>query len=407
MEGGRNIHMQTYVVKKGDTLYKISNRFGITIQSLLIANPQIQQGEYIYPGQQIQVPESVLREYVVQRGNTLYYIAELFNLSLRELIQVNPQIKNPDQLVPGEIIYIPRKTSSDIVQTDQEYGYTDLENDIKELTSRFSFIQVQEIGKSVMGKKIYAIRLGRGAKEVFYSGDWHANEYLTAPLLMKYVEDYAKAYSQKRTLKGYDVNYLYNNMSIWIVPMVNPDGVELVQEGITPNHPFYQTVLQINNGSKDFDGWSANIRGVDLNHQWPADWEQENARSPQSPSPRKYGGKAPLTEPETIAIYNFTIQHDFRMVLAFHSQGQVIYWGFKGLEPTNSQQIVNRFGILTGYAPVQTAESAAGYKDWFIKEYRKFGFTIEVGNGINPLPIKQFDQIYRENLSLLLEAPLL
>ncbi|KXG45013.1 M14 family metallocarboxypeptidase [Tepidibacillus infernus] len=295
----------------------------------------------------------------------------------------------------------------DIVQTNEEYSYEDLVADIEALKSRYPFIQTDIIGSSVMGKSIYAIRLGIGQKEVFYSGDWHANEYLTAPLLMKFVEDYAKAYTQKRTLRGYDIEYLYRNNSIWIVPMVNPDGVELVIEGITPSHPFYQSVLRINSGSKDFRGWTANIRGVDLNHQWPADWEQENDRSPQVPSPRKYGGTRPLTEPETIAIYDFTKKHNFRMVLAFHSQCQVIYWGFKGMEPPESEKIVNRMAILTGYVPEKTAYSGAGYKDWFIQEFRKPGFTIEVGIGINPLPVSQFPQIYRENLAVLLEAPLL
>lgn len=293
------------------------------------------------------------------------------------------------------------------MKINEEYGYFDLVEDIHLLKQRYPFIQYEVIGKSVLGKSIYALRLGIGEEEIFYTADWHANEYLTAPLLMKFVEDYAKAYNQKTTLNGYDVNYLYNNYSIYLVPMVNPDGIDLVLYGITPDNPYYQSVLSINNNSEDFSGWTANIRGVDLNHQWPADWEKENERSPKNPSPSKYGGKRPLTEPEVIAIYDFTKKHDFKMVLAFHSQGEIIYWGFNNLEPPESEEIVNRFAILTGYIPEKTAYSAAGYKDWFIQNYRRPGFTIEVGMGVNPLPLEQFPKIYRENLSLLLEAPLL
>jgi len=366
----------------------------------------VKKGEYIYPGQVVNIPQA-MKSYRIKKGDTLYYIAQLFGIPLQQLLAANPQIENPNQIFVGQIINIPRRISSDIVQTNQEYGYADFVSDIQGLTARYSFIHTEVIGQSVMGKNIYAIRLGVGEKEIFYSADWHANEYLTGPLLMKFIEDYARAYEQNRTLNGYDVRYLYNNMSIWLVPMVNPDGVELVQEGITPDHPFYQTVMQINNWSSDFRGWSANIRGVDLNHQWPADWEEEAARSPQQPSPRKYGGPRPLSEPEAQALYQFTRSHDFRMALAFHSQGEVIYWGYKGIEPPESATIVNRFAVLTGYTPIRTAESAAGYKDWFIQEYRKPGFTVEVGIGVNPLPITQFPKIYRENLSLLLEAPLL
>lgn len=299
------------------------------------------------------------------------------------------------------------KYSIDIVTTSQEYGYEDLVSDIQALKERYSFIQTEIIGQSIMGKNIYAIRLGKGDKEVFYSADWHANEYLTAPLLMKFVEDYAKAFHKGIPLNGYDVRYLDDYASIWIVPMVNPDGVELFLEGITPGHPYYQTVMEINKGSMDFSNWTANIRGVDLNHQWPADWEEEAARSPQQPAHKKYGGIGPLTEPEAQAVYHFTEEHYFRMVLSFHSQGQEIFWGFNGLEPTESEGIVARFSVLTGYLPLRIAGSAAGYKDWFVQEYRRPGFTIEVGKGVNPLPITQFPQIYRENLSMLLEAPLL
>ncbi|MFV9510724.1 M14 family zinc carboxypeptidase [Tepidibacillus sp. LV47] len=396
-----------YIVKKGDTLYKIANRFGLTVNGLFVANPMLERDAYIYPGQVIIIPDTYVMEYSIQRGDTLFSIAEKFDLRLDHLIRANPQIVNSNQINVGQIIYIPKSRSYDIVQTNQEYSYDDLVSNIETLKQKYPFLHTEIIGSSVMGKSIYAIRLGTGEKEVFYSGDWHANEYLTAPLLMKFVEDYVKAYVHKRTIRGYDIQYLYNHTSIWIVPMVNPDGVELVVEGITPSHPFYQSVLKINSGSKDFRGWTANIRGVDLNHQWPADWEEENARSPQVSSPRKYGGPRPLSEPEAIAVYEFTRKHNFRMVIAFHSQGQEIYWGFKGLEPSESERIVNRFAVLTGYTPESTAYSAAGYKDWFIQEYSRPGFTVEVGLGINPLPVSQFPKIYRENLSLLLEAPLL
>ncbi|OEF99911.1 hypothetical protein BHF71_07325 [Vulcanibacillus modesticaldus] len=396
-----------YVAQKGDTTLKIANRFGITLNALYIANPQLERGEYIYPGQLIEIPQNYINQYVVQPGDTLHLIGEKFGITVSELTKANPHFNGKNKIYSGQIIFIPRPIKKGIVQTNHEYGYKDMVADLIALKKKYPFLHYEEIGNSVMGKTIYAIRLGKGDKMIFYSADWHANEYLTAPLLMKFVEDYAKHYEQKRTLNGYDINYLFNNVTIWLVPMVNPDGVELVQEGITPDHPYYQSVLKINNGSRDFREWTANIRGVDLNHQWPADWENVNARSPQVPSPSKYGGYRPLTEPEVRAIYNFTKGNDFSMVIPFHSQGREIFWGFKGLEPKESVKIVNRFAVLTGYIPVRNAYNGAGFKDWFIQEFRRPGFTVEVGKGLNPLSISKFSMIYRNNLSLLLEAPLL
>jgi g-D-glutamyl-meso-diaminopimelate peptidase len=183
--------------------------------------------------------------------------------------------------------------------------------------------------------------------------------------------------------------------------------VELSLLGIDVAHPHYQDVMTINNGSANFVGWTANIRGVDLNHQWPALWEEEAKTSPQAPAPRHYGGPYPLSEPEAQAVYEFTNKHDFLGVLAYHSQGQVIFWGFQHLEPPGSEAIVRRMQTVSTYAPIHTADSFAGYKDWFIQQYRRPGYTVEVGAGVNPVPLEQFDSIYNQNQPILLEVPLL
>lgn len=100
----------------------------------------------------------------------------------------------------------------------------------------------------------------------------------------------------------------------------------------------------------------------------------------------------------------FTREIDPGLVIALHSQGQVIYWGFQGLEPPEAEGIVQRLGRVSRYQPVRYAGSAAGYKDWFIQEYRRPGFTVEVGRGTNPLPLQQFDAIYSRLEPLLWEG---
>ncbi|WP_339062634.1 M14 family zinc carboxypeptidase [Tepidibacillus marianensis] len=215
--------------------------------------------------------------------------------------------------------------SKNIVQTCKPYAYQHLECDIKRLKRQYPFIHIEVIGHSVLGKGIYAIRLGQGEKELFYSGDWHANEYLTGHLLMKFIEDYSQSFKNSQSILRYNIEYLFQEYSIWIAPMVNPDGIDLVIHGLEQNNPYYEWILSINQNNLDFQNWTANARGVDLNHQWPAKWEEEVKRSPQFPSPKRYGGEMPLSEPETKSIYNFVRRHDFEMVLAFHSQGKEIF----------------------------------------------------------------------------------
>ena len=58
---------------------------------------------------------------------------------------------------------------------------------------------------------------------------------------------------------------------------------------------------------------------------------------------------------------------------------------------------------VSGYTLADTpyASSFAGFKDLFIQNYRRPGYTIEVGIGENPLPLSQFPEIYRDNVPLL------
>ena len=117
----------------------------------------------------------------------------------------------------------------------------------------------------------------------------------------------------------------------------------------------------------------------------------------------------PLTEPEALTIYNFTLSHDFKLVISYHTQGQEIYWQFQNFNPSNSRTIGEAFANASGYALTETPynSSFAGYKDWFIQNYNKPGYTIEAGIGVNPLPTSQFDDIYNNNLGILVLGALL
>lgn len=117
----------------------------------------------------------------------------------------------------------------------------------------------------------------------------------------------------------------------------------------------------------------------------------------------------PLTEPESLAIYNFTLMHNFRLIIAFHTQGKEIYWNFQNINPPQGYEIGTKFAKSSGYllTEVPYNSSFAGFKDWFIQDYNRPGFTVEVGIGENPLPIEQFDEIYNDNLGILVLGSIL
>jgi g-D-glutamyl-meso-diaminopimelate peptidase len=288
----------------------------------------------------------------------------------------------------------------------QNYSHVDLMEGVRQLAGKYRFVSAYVIGESVMGKPILAVRCGSGPKRIHINGSFHANEWITSALLMRFIADLSAAYCNNEPIGGQRVEDLCRNVTLWAVPMVNPDGVELVQQGVDPaSHPYHRQLLEWNSGLEQFSSWKANIRGVDLNDQFPAFWEEEcKRRGIAGPGPRDFPGPYPLSEPEAFAMARFTETIGFDAVIALHTQGREIYWNYRDYEPAEAEQLAKRLGRASGYEPVKLSGSDAGYKDWFIQQYRRPGFTVEAGYGENPLPMSQFDQIYVEVQPLLLEA---
>lgn len=387
-------------IRQSDTLWYYSELFEVPLilieQSNRGINPQ-----NLSIGQRINIPGYILNQHQIAANDTIWKISSQYNVPMDALLLINQNIE-PSNLTIGSSISIPYRVRDLLISDADNYTYEKMVTDIENLTSVYPFLIEQTIGRSVMGKNITELRLGIGSKRVHINGSFHANEWITTPVIMKFLNEYLLAVTNGSTIRGIYMLPLFMESLLSLVPMVNPDGVNLVITGVPEDPVYAEQVLEINNQSRDFSTWKANINGVDLNNQYPALWEYEADRKPTSPAPRDYPGPYPLSEPESIALAELTYVRDFSRVNAFHTQGEVIYWGFEGLEPPISEIIVNEYARVSGYEPIRYVDSSAGYKDWFIQEFRRPGFTVELGSGTNPLPISQFNEIYEESLGILL-----
>ena len=284
-----------------------------------------------------------------------------------------------------------------------------------ELAKAYPFVRTEVIGESVFGRPIRALVIGNGERKVIYSAAHHANEWITALVLLKFAEDLAQAIQNNQRIYGILAKNIAAAATVYLVPMVNPDGVNLVV-GASPQGSLpYETARELAESYPEIpfpEGWKANNYGVDLNLQYPAGWLQAREikfmQGFTRPGPRDYVGRYPLSQKESRALAEFTERIDPILVLAYHSQGEVIYWQFRDYVVPGAEALAREFARLSGYAleEVPYASGFAGYKDWFIQRWRRPGFTIEVGQGENPLPLSQFPKIYADNLGILTTAAL-
>ena len=303
------------------------------------------------------------------------------------------------------------KNMESLISKDKPFDYDVMQETLLKLKSKYHFLEVGSIGNSLLGRSIPLVTIGNGTKSALYIGSHHGMEWITAQLLMKFVADFLGAERKNAGLGGFLPRALSRKTSLYIVPMVNPDGVELATMGL-PEQLSLELKNQLIkfNGSENFGRWQANARGVDLNHNYDGMWEMSKKMEKEygifGPCPTRYSGEVPFSEPESRALVRFTREHNFKMTIAFHSQGKVIYHGFQEKEPPISLKIAKAFERISPYRIDQTEGIASygGYKDWFVDEFRRTGFTIEVGEGQNPLPLSQFPKIYRETLPILLGA---
>lgn len=284
-----------------------------------------------------------------------------------------------------------------------------------QLAEAYPFCRTELLTTTAFQRPIRTLVIGDGPRKVLYTAAHHANEWITALVLLQFAQQLAAAIQAGDSVFGVPAQLIAQIATVHMVPMVDPDGVDLVVGAIGPGNVQFDLAQRL---SRDYpaipfpDGWKANLLGVDLNLNYPAGWltarEIKFSQGFTRPGPRDYVGRAPLNQSETQALAAYTEAVDPVLVLAYHSQGQEIYWQFKDYEVPGAEALGQEFARLSGYRLADTPENSsyAGYKDWFIQQFRRPGYTIEVGSGENPLPLSQFDQIYRDNLGILVTAAL-
>ncbi len=279
------------------------------------------------------------------------------------------------------------------------------------LCARYRFLELQPVGHSLLGRDIYGVMLGGGHHRVLYTAAFHGQEWITTLVLLRLCEEICEALCRDGRLDDMDFRRAMAGRCLVFVPQVNPDGVDIALGGSRTAGEYAALVAEMGGDTPGL--WQANARGVDLNHNFNAGrtilLDMERADGIVGPAPRRFGGDAAESEPETRALTSLCRRADFRHVIALHTQGEEIYWRYGDRTPAQARMMADILAASSGYAvadPEGTA-SHGGFKDWFIEEMGRPGFTLEMGRGVNPLPLTDFEPLYQKAREMLLLAALM
>lgn len=278
---------------------------------------------------------------------------------------------------------------------------------------RYPEVSVTFIGESILGRSIPMLTLGNteAEKGVLYVGAHHGMEWITTAILLRFINEYGECVKDDRRMYGFGMSHTARTRFISVVPMLNPDGVDLQIGGIPKGCPMEERLLRMNGGA-DFSHWQANIRGVDLNHNYAAGFEEYKAVERElgiaGGSAGKYSGEYPESEPETAALAAYLRWSDgVKAVLTLHTQGEEIYCG--DCSAAGSERLGRMISRMTGYRLAVPEGTAlyGGLTDWYTREVGRPAFTLECGKGENPLPLSDYFKIYAGLRELLFCMPVM
>jgi hypothetical protein len=271
----------------------------------------------------------------------------------------------------------------------QYHTYAETEAMLATLVATYPDIaQKSIIGTSLQARFITALKISDNVTvdedeaEVLYMGNHHARELMSVEMPLLFAEYILQNYGVDPAITSY-----IDNLEIYIIPMVNPDGHFYVQQ---------------NHGGSPSSWWRKNRRpnsdltiGVDLNRNYGYQWGFDNIGSSPTPSSDVYRGTGPFSEPETRVIRDFVNAHEFTTWLSYHSYGELLLYGW-GYIPANLPDheavaaLADTLVMENGYLAGNPASGAiyitnGSSDDWGYGEQvtksKIFAYTPEVNSG--------------------------
>lgn len=285
-----------------------------------------------------------------------------------------------------------------IVVLTAPYSYDQLMRDVIRLKKTYpSLITSEDAGYSAEGRTLPLIKLGTGRAGLFCCGAHHAREYISSAYLMYAVNVYAHMASVKKHLGKYNMEKLLSACSMYVMPMVNPDGVALAQGGLKavqqPEEVARMTLVR-----PSYCEWKANVNGIDLNRHYPVLWGQKYMPV-SAPASELFCGAMPAEETEVKAVMRICRSHSFRAALSFHAKGESVHYADTATadKMPEASGLARSISEISGYTLMPLSDNpgifAASFETWFREEFLRPALLIKLSpavNGAMPMDDRDF-----------------
>jgi len=221
------------------------------------------------------------------------------------------------------------------VGPDQQYkNYDEIKEIIVKIKNAYpDLVHLQTIGKTLEGRDIVAVRISDDAEfnvnepGVLFNALHHAREVMTVEIMEDILQTLTSNYQSDENIKAW-----VNDLQIWLIPMVNPDG---------SNKVWTSDAM-----------WRKNTRnnvGVDINRNYSYKWGECNGSS-SSPMAQDYRGPSAGSEPETQTMMAFIEKTKPVYSISYHSYGEMVIhpYGCDGMLPNPVDQVVETAKTLGG-----------------------------------------------------------
>ena len=351
----------------------------------------------------------------------IYYVTPLKKLKVKKIVEI-PMVtstKNSTssaiEILYGtvkEVCWLEGQTSEisfsnkKVVATDhQKYSYTEMQEDIAVLNKKYNgLLSYSVVGKSADGRAIYDVVIGnpKAKKTLLVVSTLHAREYMCSLLTMNQIEYYLENYN--KTIQGKKISSILEEVCIHYVPMTNPDGVSISQEGFDAiKDKTLRDKLKKMGGNTT--RWKANARGVDLNRNFPFDFRERGTIGAEG-----YSGPSAASEPEVKAVVKLvdTLKKNngLQAVVNYHAMGSIIFNGIAGCSEQvaadlkrmyKDAQSVTKYEDAQKYYRDTLVGSYGNSKEYYTCVVQVPSITIEIGREAAPGPIEEFATIWNEN----------